>query len=128
MKIVTEFPRKVVEFPVMGIVMPDGCRLSARVWMPEAAGNHPVPAILVHLPSRNRDGASFRDHLPAPYFGCHGYASFYLNAAQREPELSQTVNAAREAFTIIRDALETKSVAQKLECDVQKDAFRRLVR
>lgn len=60
--------------------------------------------------------------------GCHGYASFYLNAAQHEPELTQTVNAAREAFTIIRDALETKSVAQKLECDVQKDAFRRLVK
>ena len=60
--------------------------------------------------------------------GCHGYASFYLNAAQGDAELEQTVSAARETFTIIRDALETKSVAQRLECAVQQDAFRRLVR
>jgi glutamate-1-semialdehyde 2,1-aminomutase len=60
--------------------------------------------------------------------GCHGYASFYLNAAQGEAELSQTIEAARETFGIIRDALETNSVEQKLECPVQQDAFRRLVR
>jgi len=60
--------------------------------------------------------------------GCHGYASFYLNAAQGEAELSQTVSAARETFTIIRDALAAGNVADKLECPVQHDAFRRLVR
>ena len=60
--------------------------------------------------------------------GCHGYASFYLNAAQGEAELSQTVSAARETFTIIRDALAAGNVADKLECPVQQDAFRRLVR
>ncbi len=60
--------------------------------------------------------------------GCHGYASFYLNAAQGAAELERTVDAAREAFTIIRDALATNSVEQKLECPIQHDAFRRLVR
>jgi len=60
--------------------------------------------------------------------GCHGYASFYLNAAQGETELEQTAQAVRETFTIIRDALETNTVEQKLECPVQQDAFRRLVR
>lgn len=60
--------------------------------------------------------------------GCHGYASFYLNAAQGPAELQQTVDAARETFTIIRDALETHTVEQRLECAVQQDAFRRLVR
>jgi glutamate-1-semialdehyde 2,1-aminomutase len=59
--------------------------------------------------------------------GCHGYASFYLNAAQGAAELEQTCAAAREAFTIIRDALATNSVEQTLECPVQQDAFRRLV-
>lgn len=59
--------------------------------------------------------------------GCHGYASFYLNAAQGAAELEQTCAAAREAFTIIRDALATNSVEQKLECPIQQDAFRRLV-
>lgn len=60
--------------------------------------------------------------------GCHGYASFYLNAAQGEAELAQTVEAAHEAFSIIRGALDTNTVEQKLECPVQQDAFRRLVR
>ncbi|TPK99691.1 CocE/NonD family hydrolase [Mesorhizobium sp. B2-4-12] len=79
MKIVTEFPRKVVEFPDMGIVMPDGCRLSARVWMPEDAGDDPVPAILEHLPYRKRDGTIFRDQLTHPYFAGHGYASIRVD-------------------------------------------------
>lgn len=60
--------------------------------------------------------------------GCHGYASFYLNAAQGEAELSQTFGAARETFQLIRDALDTETVASRLECDPQQDAFRRLVR
>ena len=60
--------------------------------------------------------------------GCHGYASFYLNAAQGEAELDQTIDAARETFAIIRDGLEAGTVEQKLECPVQQDAFRRLVR
>lgn len=60
--------------------------------------------------------------------GCHGYASFYLNAAQGDAELSETTEAARATFTIIRDALATHTVEQRLECAVQQDAFRRLVR
>ncbi|MEZ2328556.1 CocE/NonD family hydrolase [Mesorhizobium sp. RCC_202] len=79
MKTVTEFPRKVVEFPDMGIVMPDGCRLSARVWMPEDATDDPVPAILEHLPYRKRDGTIFRDQLTHPYFAGHGYASIRVD-------------------------------------------------
>jgi uncharacterized protein len=74
MKTVTEFPRKVIEFPDMSIVMPDGCRLSARVWMPEDAEKDPVPAILEHLPYRKRDGTTARDCLTHPYFAGHGYA------------------------------------------------------
>lgn len=79
MKTVTEFPRKVVEFPDMGIVMPDGCRLSARIWMPEDAGDNPVPAVLEHLPYRKRDGTIFRDQLTHPYFAGHGYASIRVD-------------------------------------------------
>lgn len=60
--------------------------------------------------------------------GCHGYASFYLNAAQGEAELSQTLDAARATFAFIQDALETRTVAARLECAPQQDAFRRLVR
>ena len=73
------FPRKVVEFPDMGIVMPDGCRLSARVWMPDDAADDPVPAILEHLPYRKRDGTTSRDQLTHPYFAGHGYASIRVD-------------------------------------------------
>lgn len=79
MKTVTEFPRQVVEFPDMGIVMPDGCRLSARIWMPVDADQSPVPAILEHLPYRKRDGTILRDQLTHPYFAGHGYASIRVD-------------------------------------------------
>jgi glutamate-1-semialdehyde 2,1-aminomutase len=59
--------------------------------------------------------------------GCHGYASFYLNAAQGEAELDQTLAAARDTFAMIAEAVESKTVSQRLECDPQQDAFRRLV-
>jgi putative CocE/NonD family hydrolase len=78
-KIISEFPRKIVEFPDLGIVMPDGCRLSARVWMPADADEKPVPAILEHLPYRKRDGTTYRDALTHPYFAGHGYASIRVD-------------------------------------------------
>jgi putative CocE/NonD family hydrolase len=58
----------------MGITMPDGCRLSARTWMPDDASNNPVPAILEFLPYRKRDGTTARDSLTHPYFAKRGYA------------------------------------------------------
>ncbi|EAQ78074.1 aspartate aminotransferase family protein [Blastopirellula marina] len=60
--------------------------------------------------------------------GCHGFTSFYLNAAQQTKELDQTVNAARETFAIIRNGLEDGNLDAKLECGVQQESFRRLVR
>jgi putative CocE/NonD family hydrolase len=54
--------------------MPDGCRLAARIWLPEDAEADPVPAILEYLPYRKRDGTIERDHLTHPYFAGHGYA------------------------------------------------------
>ena len=74
MKTRAEFPFEVEEFADMGIVMPDGCRLSARVWMPKGADRAPVPAILEYLPYRKRDGTAARDALTHPYFAGHGYA------------------------------------------------------
>ncbi|MCO5162361.1 MAG: CocE/NonD family hydrolase [Mesorhizobium sp.] len=79
MKTVTSFPREIVEHPDIGIVMPDGCRLSARVWMPADATDDPVPAILEHLPYRKRDGTIARDELTHPYFAGHGYASIRVD-------------------------------------------------
>lgn len=66
--------RDITEIADMGIVMSDGTRLSARVWMPEDAGADPVPAILEYLPYRKRDGTVARDALTHPYFARRGYA------------------------------------------------------
>ncbi len=73
MKTVTEFPHRIVEHADMGIIMSDGCRLSARVWMPEDAAENPVPVILEHLPYRKRDGTVARDACNHPWFAAHGY-------------------------------------------------------
>lgn len=79
MKIITEFPRETIEIPDLGLIMPDGCRLSARVWMPKDAETNPVPAIIEHLPYRKRDGTTARDCLTHPYFAGHGYASIRVD-------------------------------------------------
>ncbi len=58
--------------PDMGITLPDGIRLSARVWMP-ADRRGPLPAILEYLPYRKTDGTAARDHGMHAHFARHGY-------------------------------------------------------
>jgi putative CocE/NonD family hydrolase len=78
MATITDLPHPVTDADDLGIVMSDGCRLSARVWMPAGAGQAPVPvpvpAILEYIPYRKRDGTLPRDELMHPYFAGHGYA------------------------------------------------------
>ncbi|WP_075997950.1 CocE/NonD family hydrolase [Salaquimonas pukyongi] len=74
MKIVSQFPRKAVENPDVTLTMSDGCRLSARLWLPEDAEENPVPVILEHLPYRKRDGTIARDEQTHPWLAGHGYA------------------------------------------------------
>lgn len=67
--------REITEWPDLGIVLSDGCRLSARVWLPEDAHESPVPVILEYLPYRKRDGTTARDALTHPWFARRGYAA-----------------------------------------------------
>jgi glutamate-1-semialdehyde aminotransferase len=60
--------------------------------------------------------------------GCHGYTSFYLNGAQGPAEIEQTVAAARDTFALMHEGLRQGTIELLLECDLQQDAFRRLVR
>ena len=75
MKAVSQLPRPVREIMTAWIPMPDGVRLAARIWLPEDADRHPVPAILEYLPYRRRDGTSVRDAVTQPYIAGHGYAA-----------------------------------------------------
>ena len=60
--------------------------------------------------------------------GCHGYTSFYLNAAQGPGELEQTVAAARETFALLAEGLASGKLNELLECELRQESFRRLVR
>lgn len=74
MKTVTDFPHTIVEQADVGITMPDGVRLSSRIWMPDNGIAQPVPAILEFLPYRKRDGTIERDEITHPWFAGNGYA------------------------------------------------------
>jgi len=73
MQTVGQFPNIVKEIENEWIPLADGCRLAARMWMPEDALAAPVPAILEYIPYRKRDGTAARDALTHPYLAGHGY-------------------------------------------------------
>ncbi|WP_445619617.1 CocE/NonD family hydrolase [Kushneria sp. Sum13] len=74
MQIRDDFPHRVREIDNAWITLAEGTRLAARIWLPEDAEQHPVPAILEYLPYRKRDGTAVRDELTHPYLAGHGYA------------------------------------------------------
>ena len=70
----TDLPRPVRTIPTEWITLSDGTRLAATIWLPEDAGDDPVPAILEYLPYRRRDGTVLRDRQTHAWFAGHGYA------------------------------------------------------
>ncbi|HXV76318.1 MAG TPA: CocE/NonD family hydrolase, partial [Candidatus Polarisedimenticolaceae bacterium] len=57
------------------IPLHDGCRIAARIWMPDDVERNPVPAILEYIPYRKRDFTRERDEPIHRYFAGHGYAA-----------------------------------------------------
>ena len=72
-------PKKIRHLETIWIPMSDGARLAGRLWLPEDAEQHPVPAILEYIPYRRRDGTREGDELTHPYFAGHGYACLRLD-------------------------------------------------
>jgi uncharacterized protein len=70
-----KLPHNVREIENLWIPMADGCRLAARVWLPEGAEGAPVPAILEYLPYRKRDFTRRRDEGMHRWFAGHGYVA-----------------------------------------------------
>ena len=70
-----DFPRTVRELENVWIPLPDGCRLAARIWLPEDAERDPVPGVLEYIPYRKGDWAVARDSTRQPYVAGHGYAA-----------------------------------------------------
>ncbi len=79
MRFKTEYPRPVRTVGNLWIELPDGCRLAARMWLPEDAADAPVPAVLDAVPYRKGDGTEARDATRYPYIAGHGYACVRLD-------------------------------------------------
>lgn len=65
-------PFKVIENE--WITMPDGVRLAARLWIPEDAGQRPVPVVWEYLPYRLWDDLRWRDDKTAENLAPYGVA------------------------------------------------------
>lgn len=76
-RIKREFPYPVKTIENVFIPMPDGTRLSAKIWLPEPQSSEETsfPAILEYIPYRKRDVEAWQDSISHPYFAGHGYAS-----------------------------------------------------
>ena len=78
-KIIDKFPYEVEVTEHLWVSMPDGCRLSAKLWLPVGADQEPVPAILEYIPYRKGDGTANRDQVIHAYFAGHGYAGIRVD-------------------------------------------------
>ena len=75
MRNIHRFPHAVRAIENCWIPLSDGCRLAARVWLPDDAETSPVPAILEYIPYRKRDFTRARDEPMHHYFAGYGYAA-----------------------------------------------------
>jgi putative CocE/NonD family hydrolase len=74
-----ELPQNVDVTEHFWITLKDGCRLAARLWLPDSAKSKPVPAVLEYIPYRKRDGTRARDEPMHSYFAGHGYAALRVD-------------------------------------------------
>ena len=72
------FPHAVRDIENVWITLSDGCRLAARIWLPEESAP-PVPAILEYIPYRKRDFMRRRDEGMHHWFAGHGYAAIRVD-------------------------------------------------
>ena len=68
-------PHSIREIENVWIMMSDGCRLAARIFMPADADAHPVPAILEYIPYRKRDFMRRRDEGMHRWYAGNGYVA-----------------------------------------------------
>ena len=79
LRVVERFPRRVQEVSHFWIPLSDGTRLAGRMWLPDDAEQHRVPAIVEAIPYRQADFTAPRDRLMHPYFAGHGYAAIRID-------------------------------------------------
>jgi uncharacterized protein len=70
----TTFPRPTRVIEHAWIPLSDGCKLAARIWLPQDAEHDPVPALLEYIPYRKGDWTAIGDSARHAYLAGHGYA------------------------------------------------------
>ncbi len=76
---VVDGPAAVRRLDHVSIPLPDGIHLAARIWLPEDASTHPVPAILEYIPYRKNDLFAVNDEGRFGYFAARGYAGVRID-------------------------------------------------
>ena len=82
------------------IPLSDGCRLAARLWLPEDGRGRPCPVILEAIPYRRTDGTLAIDQPRYEWWAQRGFAG--LQIAARRPEALRavvTVNSTVRRYT-----------------------------
>jgi putative CocE/NonD family hydrolase len=72
MRTVDNLPYDIKEEQIT-VPLPDGTRLSGRLWRPTCTDQEPLPTVLEYIPYRQRDLTSVRDSIHHPYLAGHGY-------------------------------------------------------
>ena len=78
MRVLADLPRPIREIEQLWIPLPDGQRMSARVFLPVDAEDDPVPAIVEYNPYRKRDLTAVNNEPFHGYLAGHGYAGVRL--------------------------------------------------
>ncbi|MDB5811310.1 MAG: Peptidase [Betaproteobacteria bacterium] len=79
MKTITKFKHTFTVTEDCWIPLADGCKLAAKLWLPDIAATKPVPTIIEVLPYRKRDIYAPRDAMHHGYFAGHGYAAMRVD-------------------------------------------------
>ena len=104
LSVVESFPHDVEEIENVWIPMADGVRLAARIWLPHAARDNPVPAVLEYLPYRKRDLMRLRDEPMHRYYAGHGYAALRVD-----------IRGSGDSDGILADEYSEQEIADALE-------------
>lgn len=105
METVSAFRHPIERVENIWIPLKDGQKMAAKMWIPKAAIERPVPAIFEYIPYRKRDLTRERDEVTHAYLAGHGYACVrvdlrgsgesdgVLKDQYREQELSDAIAA-----------------------------------
>ena len=111
-----DFPHSVRVLENVWIPVADGCRLSAKIWLPESAESEPVPALLEYIPYRKNDGTAVGDSARHAYLAGHGYFDPVSKFAYLVTTDSKRADRDNGTFESFLSGPELVELADRLDC------------